>query len=1391
MRRFALALAVLASAPLGGLRAQDPDDERQKNTALVRVHPQLDLLVVKADALVREGKYAEALSIYAEAEKHPNHVVPLGGTVLSSPTFLGVQEYCVRKVGQWPEEGKAAYRSWVDPLAAQAFRRARDARDLAVLAECARRWPWSSYAGPALALLGALHLEAGRPSAAVTALERALESIAEAGRPAVAARLGTAYAAAGLPGRLELLARRTARDLPGATILAGDRDVPLADHLAALAKSAADSPPTMPEPVASWEMAQGFPSGVRLAEAVEPGPPVWSATLPATPFDAEEDPWMRGRGAGPTASYLPVVPAVADGLVYAHTDYAVWAWNLYAGATDLQWTHRLESPPGDLMFEDRILHATTVHEGRVYANLVTALGSHEVQMNYIRVKFPFPRRALFCLDAYTGRVLWRLGGHKRGERFEDGLTFATPPTPHEGRLYVGAIRQDNPTDPFQHYVLCLDPATGRVLWSTFVASGGTEINLFGNSTRESLGGPVAIEGDGLYYCTNHGAIAALDRATGRLVWLYRYQQIPVNPTRRIDIRRNALEWLPAAPIVAQGTVHVTPADSRSLLALDAHSGEKRWEKPRGDHRLMAGSDGTRLVLAGEGVEWYEIATQGKFLGRFDPPNGRGSGRPAVAVDGVWFPTTQGLYKASWPEKGGLVKSRFEPWNNPRLEGANVVVAEGSVVIAATDLIEARFNRRDLERLVEIELAKSPDDPAVAYRSALKLLQSGKQDRALDLFERVVRRTAGSPRASDLRMGAAARKRLFAVAMESARNALSGGRPEEARRLFLRARDAAPDPASWIDAAAGAADAALARKDFPSAVAEFQQLLRDQGGDRRVFDLARGRLAAILEGGGRDAYAAFDREAARRLEAARKSGSTEAYLDVFQSFPNSASAETAVLEGARAADAAGRPEQAASALRLFLREFPSSPRLLDAQVSLVTLLEKRRLFGAAAGVLRRMMRAGPDRPLSVDGLATTVRAFAESRLSREEYRSAAGGQAPVRLSVPLKARGVHVDRDFPGGGAVLRPEGPPLVRGAGLVLLNYGQTLKAVDPETGAEAWRFAAGAPIRGAFSADDALLVATDAAVARVHPATGAVEWRHEPGGALKGFCLAGPALCFLAADPARGHASSLCAIDPSRGTALWTQPYDGGAVTPLLGADDNVALVTQQPNRVHLFEAETGRRVASTPVQQHSAGLRLIGAADGLLVTAGDGNLYECTDLSAGTLKWRRPLDRSTIRCWGFSRAGVFLAGKRSGDEFALVIDLKSGKLRAYAERLDWPDRTDGRVPMDDARVVIASRIDDRTTVVRALDPADPALKELWSVRLEDEVLAVPPQLTASHTVVMRVRRVDGGKFTWSADVLDARGKAVQNMSGADPVERSPSCAPTNDALLLFVENRVEFHK
>ncbi len=1381
------ASAFLLLLPLLGA-AQD-GEPRQRNTALVRVYPRLDQLVDKADGLAREGKWAAALEIYAEAERHPNHVVPAEGPLQGATRFLGAQEFFTRRLATWPEEGRAAYRASVDPVAAEAFQRAREARDPAALAAVAARWPWSSWADDALALLGSLHLEAGRPGPAAEALERALEIPGgDAPRALLIARLGAAWSALGRRERLVPLILRAEKEFAGAKILHGGRELGLDQVLRELHRDAAPPPPPAAEST-SWELAQGAPSGNRLAGAVEPGPRAWSANLPGTPFDPEDDPWNQGRGIVPTAPYLPIVPAVSEGLVFAHSDYAAWAWNLYASSADPLWTHRLEPPPGDLKFEDRILHSTSVLEGRVFVNLVTALGRSEVQMNHIPVKFPFPKRALVALDAYTGRVLWRIGGLAGAERFEDGLSFSAAPTPSGGLLYVGAVAQKHPTDPFEHHVLCLEPSTGRILWSTFVASGGTEINLFGNSTRESVSGPVAVDGDSVFACTHHGVVAALDRATGRVAWLYKYPQLPVNPTRRIDIRRNPLEWNLGAPVVAGGAVHVAPADSRLLLALDARTGARRWDRPRGDHRFLLGADGATLLLAGEGLEWIDVAGQGRLRGRFDPSNGRGAGRPAAAVDGVWFPTTQGLYKTSWPDASGAVKSTFLPWNDMRVEGANVVVAEGAVVAASGESLEARFHRKELEKSIEDELAASPSDPRVLHRASLRLLQAGQEARASELLERVIRLTSGSARPDDERLGRAARKRLVAVSMESGRTALAAGNAAAATKHFERARAAAPDPATAVEAAAGLGEAALARRDFAAAIGAFQALLRDHGGDPAIFDLARGRLGAILEAGGRDAYAPSERDAAARLEAVRRAPSAAALLEIFRLWPNSSAAETAVLEAASVASAAGRPDEAADALRLFLREFPGSPRTLDAQAALALAFEKRGLLGSAAAVLRRLARAPADRDLSLEGRVVKARAFAEERLARDEYRRAAGSVLPAKLTVPLTRRSTYTEKEHPGGASVLRPEGSPPSKGANLVLLNLGAAVKAVDPATGLEAWRHVTESPVRAAYWHEDALLLCADSFVVRLDPATGAAAWRHAPLAPMKGFALAGQVLCYLSPDP-RHQASTVEGFDPARGRVSWTQTYPGIALPALVGLDESVAVITMTPGRIHLFDAESGARGRSMPTQSQGGALRVLGCIDGQLVLAGDSNLLECWDLSTANLRWRKPLDRMMLFASAVSRAGVFLAGTRAGEDQAMVVDLRTGKLKALAERLDWGE---GTVPvaMDDKVAVVATPMRDRSTVLRALDPNDPMLRQLWTWKGEREAVATVPALAAGHVVALQVFRTPDGKFEHSAAVLESGGRLLQNVVGDAPAERPAALALANDSLLLLVENRVEFWK
>ena len=1369
------------------------DEDEQKNTALLRVYPGVDQLVTRADALAEAGKYDQALEIYAEAQKHPNSLVPLETRGSTATRLVGVLEFCLRRIASWPKEGRAAARRHADPLAGLAFRAAQAARDPQALADVAFRYPHSSFADDALSTLGNLHVEAGRAQEAAAAYERLLAlPDSEIPKPVVFARLAEALARHGRRDALDALAARVEREAPDGKVIFGDRESPLVEAIRTLARHAPAPVPSLLAPP-SWEMLQGNPTGVRLAEPAELGMSQWKAPLEEARYQSDEDQWGGGfTDARPDSSYRPVVPAVSDGIVYFHTEYVAQAWNLYSQSSEPLWSHRVPVPPGQLLFEERLVHSTTVADGRVYVNLVTWLGQPEVQSSYIRVKYPFPKRALFALDAYTGRPLWRVGGIAGSERFEDGLSFSSPPTPAGGLLYAGAVRQAHPTDPFEHHVVCLDPASGRLLWSTFVASGGTEINLFGNSTRESVGSPVSVDADTVYYGTNHGAVAALDRTTGRLRWAGRYRQMPVRPTRRTDVQRGPLTWLPSAPIVARGRVLFSPTDSQHLFAFDAATGEKAWQRERKENRVLQGSDGTLVVLSGpDGVEWIDLSKDGKAVGSFEPSGLTVTGRPALTTEGIYLPTQEGLHRI--PIFGSEAGYFVGQWRGTSMKGGNLVVAEGAIVVGGSKSVEVFLNRTAVDAVVEAELKKHPDRADIVYRAALRLLQSGKDERASELLVRVVELVSGSLRPADARLERAARKRLFAVSKAAGLKAREDGKHEAAAAAFQRAAKAAPDTASTVEATALLADAAQARGDASAAIGEYQRLLRESGaehvGGSRVFDLARTAISNVILAGGRDPYKPFEEEAERRLAKAQADGSPEALVEIYRSFPNSIAAERAVLAAAEVLSRMGRPDEATSTLRLFMREFPASGRSLEAQAALVIELERTGRIAGAASVLRRMAASGAKWEVNDGGKRVSVGEFVESRLGRDEYKKVEGPPPELKLGATLTRAFVHTERDFPTGGAVLKPEGPALTGAKGLLLLNFGGAVKALDIATGTPVWKFVTDQPVRATFAHEEGLLLCSDTFVARVKPATGAVEWKHSPSATMKGFCRAGSMLFYLTTDPNAGGAASLVALDPARGTVAWTQGLTGVPMSVLVPGDDLVAAVTLSPSQILVFDPETGR--ASPPLQMsvRGSGLRIVSTRRNLVVVHSEEGGLQAFELPSGNRRWWNRLEDWSVTVLSSGPAGLLVGGKEGGRAAAMLLDLRSGKRLGVAETLDAVPMAPAS--MTDRAAAFAVRREGRGSGARAIDLADSRMKLTWSADGGRERLQSVPLLAPDRAVVLHLAADEEGKFVWAVELLDSTGRRLQNIKGDSPLERPPSIALANDSVVLFVDNKVEVYK
>jgi outer membrane protein assembly factor BamB len=1383
---LALLLAAGAGPPAPG------QEEETRNTAHLKVYPELDQLVTRAGGLVEAGRYAEALAIWEDAlARHPNALVPLDRT-----RARGISEWVGERIAALPEEGRAAHRRRVDPPAQHLFETAARARDTGGLEKIAELYPLSSWADDALALAGALHLDAGENERAAADLERALDLASDA---VTAARLGLALSRCGRREALEDLARRAARELPDAEVRVGGAAQALAAHLKALAERTREARRAAPAlELPAWEMMGGAPAGWKLAEpGVELARLAWADTVGIPRFDADEDVGIRrGMALAPTVEFRPLFPAVSDGLLFVQNGIAVTAYNLFARQPDKLWQFRVPVPAGEVMFDNRVIYAVSVHDGRVYANLITAAGSAEDQLGYVRVKFPFPRRALFALDAASGKPLWRVGGRPRTDSLEENASFATPPTPHGRRLYAGAIKQKFATDPFEHYVLCLDPETGKILWSTFVASGGTEINLFGNSTRESLGSPVSVAGDTAYYVTNHGVAAAIDAATGRLRWTHRYPQIPVMPTRSVYVAKNRLEWIPSPPLVAHGVVAVTPADATFLFALDARTGELRWKRLRGrggmDVRSIYGIRDHVLVLGGERLELLDIRS-GEPTAPPSTDELLGTGRGVVAEDGFYVPCRDKLRKLAWDGTWDEAKAR--PWPGGPGEGGNLLVVEGAMILASQEAVQVYFDRKDQERAIREELRKDPDSAVALYRGAILFLQSGAPGEAALLLSRVVERTAGSARPEDERLQRAARKRLFAVSMEAGRGELAALRLDRAAERFRAAREAAPDLASEVEAWMCLGQAHLAGKEAARAVEEYQELLVRHGaqlaGGRPVFDLAREAIESVVRIHGREAYAAQEKAARASLERALRESTPDAFLAVFSAWPNSRAAEEALYRAAGAFARLGRGEEEVVALRRFLREYPGSGRSPDVHAALVRGLERKGHFAGAAALLRRMLRAFPEADVPEGEDRVKAKLFAERRLASDPYRKTAGEAPLPALWPPLRSRWTYTDGEYREG-APLAPAGRAPAAAAGLLLMNYGTGVKALDLAREGPAWHLKAPAGVRAAAFVDDALLVADDAGVQRVVLREGQVDWRHEAGGRVRGFMVSGGFAFFLAGDPRHEPGSVLTALDASRGSVAWTQPFEGVPSSRVFAAGEAVVFTTVSPNRIHLFEAETGKRLAADAPFAPGLSARVVHVQDDLLVLHAERRFLEGYDLPGGGLRWRVNLERYSTRAVEVGPAGLVLLGTQrvAGAEpaFIAVVQLRTGKISRLKEDLEISDPR--FMLLEGERAFVVSKEPDRSIGVRSVRLSDLSFE--WAVQAgEPEATLLPPASAKDHLVVRAFEGRPDGTYAYLAVLLDKGGKVVQNIKSDFRFERPPEAALANGGIVFSVDRRVDLYR
>lgn len=279
-----------------------------------------------------------------------------------------------------------------------------------------------------------------------------------------------------------------------------------------------------------------------------------------------------------------------------------------------------------------------------------------------------------CLDlSKQGRLLWSISPE------DDKWAFEGTPLCDGEYVYMAMRRSD--VRP-QAHVACFDLETGRMRWRKYVCAAETPAHGMADECTHNL---LTLHHDTLYFNTNLGAVAAVDKADGRVKWLYAYPRVEGGDLNRPGghLYRDLTPCL-----YDRGRLFVAPADSERIICLDAQSGGFHWDTllwARGQYHpedaihLLGVANGY-LVAAGDRL-WRIHVESGKRQNPFpEGPTPRGYGRGVLVKNNIYWPTREQIFVLS--QQTGLPVQQPIDLRQRGVLGGNLVAAENCLLVAS-------------------------------------------------------------------------------------------------------------------------------------------------------------------------------------------------------------------------------------------------------------------------------------------------------------------------------------------------------------------------------------------------------------------------------------------------------------------------------------------------------------------------------------------------------------------------------------------------------------------------------------------------------------------------------------------------------------------------------------
>lgn len=530
---------------------------------------------------------------------------------LNERVFLNAKEYCRWRILGLSGKGREAYQSLFDATAKDRFLQAAHARDVSRLEEIADRYTFSSYGFPAFELLAQFALEEGDASRALyyfTRMDRYYGEDPLLAERASRSTAGAVCAAAlqGNQGELDFWAKRLRESAGVEEVLFKGERIGKKDFLRAMAVLCEERS-EREETLRSWHYPQGNGHPLEIPKEKKWKWEIsWAHDLftPLRQRFPDDDPFQTKPLSTPI---LPLFPAVSGGVLYLFTPGRLSALSCNTGK--VLWFLELPLELGVEKEKEGEMLGEKVHEA--WSPYFMSLGEGKLfLLNVVEESFHHETHlmAVEMGGKERGKILWKRGGAGDPSPFLRNVLFAGPPIPLCGKVCIGGFEIGKEPEA---YLFIFDSGSGNLFKKIFLCSapslapGAIFIDSLDASSQIFFETIPAVEKGMLYFCTNLGAVAAVDVYLGEPLWLFRYERVFSGSGMGRSYRSQL--WFLSNVIVHGGKIYCTPCDSPYLHILFPYPERKlgalrnyREEKENGEVEffyLLGVHEGT-VFLAG-------------------------------------------------------------------------------------------------------------------------------------------------------------------------------------------------------------------------------------------------------------------------------------------------------------------------------------------------------------------------------------------------------------------------------------------------------------------------------------------------------------------------------------------------------------------------------------------------------------------------------------------------------------------------------------------------------------------------------------------------------------------------------------------------------------------------